>query len=178
VSITLASMNGTNSTQQVSGCDAVVDTAAGEVALKLLAVLLCAALACAAQPASGQVVIGGGAGVWYGGYGPYPYGGYAPYVIIDPWAAGPRVPRNPDTWPSCYRYGRCSAADISAYRHRVERLERLAPSAPPDTAAWQQPRLFVPPPPTAEEEIRPEYRGSSVMKDEYRESGRPLDGRQ
>jgi hypothetical protein len=146
--------------------------------------VLTAALSFGAPPASGQVVIGGGAGVVYGGYGPhvgygpYLYGGYAPYAIVDPWAAVPLVPRSPDTWPSCYRYGRCSPADIAAYRYRVDRLERLAPSAPADAPGQD---LFrpsgPPPPPTAEEDIRPEYRGASVVKEEYRESGRPIDGR-
>jgi hypothetical protein len=31
------------------------------------------------------------------------------------------------------------------------------------------------PPPTAEDEIRPEYRGSSVVREAYRDSGRPID---
>jgi hypothetical protein len=145
--------------------------------------LLCAALSFAAPPAFGQVVIGGSAGMVYGGYGAPVYGGpvyggYAPYAIVDPWAAAPLVPRGPDTLPSCYRYGRCSPADMAAYRYRVERLERLAPSAPPDASAHHQSGPFVPPPPTAEQDIRPEYRGSSVVKEEYRESGRPIDGRQ
>ncbi len=142
------------------------------------ATLLCAALSFAAQPAFGQVVIGGGAGIVYGGYGPPLYGGYAPYAIVDPWATAPLVPRSPETWPSCYRYGRCSPAEMAAYRYRVERLERLAPAAPPDTSVQHQPGPFVPPPPTAEQDIRPEFRGSSVVKEEYRESGRPIDGRQ
>ena len=152
-------------------------------AMQRTAALLCVALSFAAPPALGQVVIGGGAGVVYGGYGgygrygPYPYGGYAPYVIVDPWATVPGAPRIPDAAPSCYRYGRCSPADVAAYRYRAERLDRLAPAAPPGTEALH---LFRPsaPPPTAVEDIRPEYRGSSVVKEEYRESGRPVDGRQ
>jgi hypothetical protein len=148
-------------------------------ALALLAAVLCAG------PASGQVVIWGGAGVVYGGYGPYlyggylpyPYGVYGPYAIVDPWAVMPLVPRSPDTWPSCYRYGRCSTADIAAYRYRVDRLERLAPSAPVDAAAPRGPLRPSAPPPTAEEDIRPEYREASVVREEYRETGRPKIGR-
>jgi hypothetical protein len=34
------------------------------------------------------------------------------------------------------------------------------------------------PPPAPVEDIRPEYRDSSVVREEYRESGRPVDGRQ
>lgn len=145
--------------------------------------LLCFALSCAVLPASAQVVIGG-AGAMYGGYGPYPYGaypygGYAPYGIADPWAAVPLVPRSPDISPSCYRYGRCSPADLSAYRYRVDRLERLAPSAPPDAGTPDALRHLVPPPPpTPEQEIRPEFQGSGGIKEEYRDSGRPIDGRQ
>lgn len=147
--------------------------------MKPAALLLCAALPFAALPAIGQVVIGGGAGVGYGGYGRYMYGGYGPYVIVDPWASVPLVPRSPDTWPACYRYGRCSPADIAAYRYRVDRLERLAPSVPPDAPAQGYPQPSVPPPPpTAELDIRPEFRGASVIREEYRESGRPVDGRQ
>lgn len=148
--------------------------------MKCAVALLCAAFLLPAQPAFGQVVIEGGAGVVYGGYGGYglyPYGAYAPYVIVDPWAAAPGVPRVPDATPSCYRYGRCSPAEMTAYRYRVERLDRLAPSAPLETQALNPYRPPAPPP-TAVEDIRPEYRGSSVVKEEYRESGRPIDGRQ
>lgn len=96
-------------------------------------------------------------------------------MIVDPWAAMPLVPRSPDTWPSCYRYGRCSPADLAAYR--VERLERLAPSAPADAPVLDPLQPSGPPPPTAKEDIRPEFRGVCVAKVEYRESGRPIDGR-
>jgi hypothetical protein len=65
---------------------------------------------------------------------------------------------------------------VAAYRYRAERLDRLAPAAPPGAEALHS---FRPPaPPTAVEDIRPEYRDSSVVKEEYRESGRPVDGRQ
>lgn len=142
--------------------------------MKRTAAVFCAALSFAGQPAFGQVVIGGNAAIVYGGY---PYGVYAPYAIVEPWATVPGVPRIPDAAPSCYRYGRCSPAEVAAYRYRAERLDRLAPAAPPGTGP---PDPFRPPapPPTAVEDIRPEYRGSSVVKEEYRESGRPVDGRQ
>jgi hypothetical protein len=152
---------------------------------------LALALALVTGPALAQVVVGGGAGIVYGpypygafapygiggagvSYGPYPYGVYAPYGAVEPWAGvGPRYP---DATPSCYRYGRCTPAEVAAYRYRVERLDRLAPAAPPE-AALPEP-LRPPPPPTAVEDIRPEYRGASVVKEEYRDSGRPVDGRQ
>ena len=163
--------------------------------MRRAAVLLAAALGFAPQTVWGQVVIGGSAGMAYGGYGPYPpysgygpplyggyapygYGGYAPYVLIDPWSAAPLAPRSPDALPSCYRYGRCSPAEMAAYRYRVERLDRLAPSAPPDTLVPHASGPYALPPPTADEDIRPEYRDASVVKEEYRESGRPIDGRQ
>lgn len=148
--------------------------------MQCTAALLCATLSFAAPPASGQVVIGGNAAIVYGAY-PYgayaPYGVYAPYAIVDPWATVPGVPRIPDAAPSCYRIGRCSPAEMAAYRYRVERLDRLAPAAPPGAEVLHSFRPPAPPP-TAVEDIRPEYRDSSVVKEEYRGSGRPVDGRQ
>jgi hypothetical protein len=148
-----------------------------------------AVLALAAPPALGQVVIGGGAGIVYGPwvpipfwpgalYGPWPGVLYAPapYVLVDPWVAAPLLPRDPETWPSCYRYGRCSAAEIARYRHRVDRLERLAPSAPADPQTWEPYGWRAPlVPPTPEENIHPEYRGASVVREEYAGSGRPVE---
>jgi len=130
-------------------------------------------LAFAALPAHGQVVIGGGV---YGGYAPYPYGPYAPYVIVDPWATIPPA-RVPDVTPACYRYGRCSTAEAAAYRRRAEQLDRLAPAAPAAPAAVTRSGPGPLPPPTAEQEIRPEFRGASVVREEYRDSGRPIAGR-
>jgi hypothetical protein len=110
-------------------------------------------------------------------YAPWPGVLYppAPYVPADPWLVTPFLPRSPETWPSCYRYGRCSAAEIAAYRYRVDRLERLAPSAPTDArmGGWPSSRPPIAPP-TPEENIRPEFRGASVLREEYAESGRPL----
>lgn len=135
------------------------------------------ALALNAPAALGQVAIGSGAGIVYGPLVPVaPWTGVlyapAPYVLADPWLA---APRSAETSPSCYRYGRCSAAEIAAHRHRVDRLERLAPSAPADPRAWD-PYLTRPPlpPPTPEENIRPEYRGAGVVREEFAGSGRPV----
>ena len=133
-----------------------------------------ALLAFAALPAHGQVVMGGGA---YGAFGFIPYSAYGTYWIVDPWATAV-PPRLSDVSPACYRYGRCSPAEVAAYRFRAERLDRLAPAAPPDPIAVPRYGPGAMPPPTAEEDIRPEYRGSSVMREAYRESGRPIDGRQ
>jgi hypothetical protein len=144
---------------------------------------ICAGLALVAPAALGQVLIGGGAGMVYGPLVPVvPWPGMlyapAPYVLVDPWLVTPFAPRSPDLWPSCYRYGRCSAAEIAAYRYRLERLERLAPSAPPDALRpdllWPRSSIV---PPTPEENIRPEFRGASVPREEYLESGRPIGAR-
>jgi hypothetical protein len=95
---------------------------------------------------------------------PYPYGMYA---LPD---VGPAV-------PSCYRIGRCSADDLYRFRDRPNRLTRLAPEAPPESVAeaasipyrW----FFVPA--TPEENILPQYRAASQVRDEYRAVGRPID---
>ncbi len=145
-----------------------------------------ALLVLAALPAYGQVVIGGGVyggyapypygPLPYGAFGPFPYGAVAPYGIVDPWAAA-SPPRLSDVSPACLRYGRCSPAEVAAYRHRAERLDRLAPSAPTDPVPAPRFGPSALPPPTAEEDIRPEYRGSGVVREAYRDSGRPVDGR-
>jgi hypothetical protein len=95
---------------------------------------------------------------------PYPHGMYA---LPD---VGPAV-------PSCYRIGRCSADDLHRFRDRPNRLTRLAPEAPPESVAeaasihyrW----FFVPA--TPEENILPQYRAASQVRDEYRAVGRPID---
>jgi len=142
-----------------------------------------AALALASAPhAEAQVAAGVGPG--YGVYPvapvvlaplyPYPYGGY---LVPDPL-------RFTDDLPSCYRFGRCSLRDLELFRDRPHRLERLAPTAPglkppaadaapPFTGGqWERPnRADVAP--TPEENIRPEYRGASLPRAEFSESGRP-----
>lgn len=132
--------------------------------------------------APAQVAIGLGAGVAYG-LGPVPtYGAYAP-VIVRPYplygygAAGSVYPppRTGDL-PSCYRVGRCTLADLYALGGRPDRLDRLAPT-PPEPAGPQHPgRAFERPanvPPTAADEIQPGYRGTSLPRDEFKESGTP-----
>lgn len=129
-----------------------------------------AALALAAVlRAEAQVVTGG---VGYGVHPvapivlvplyPYPYGVYA-----DPL-------RFTESLPACYRFGRCSLRDIELFRDRLHRLERLAPAAPggaPHAGAELPSRAAVAP--TPEENIRPEYRGASVPRAEFSESGQP-----
>jgi len=95
---------------------------------------------------------------------PYHYGMYA---LPD---VGPAV-------PSCYRIGRCSADDLYRFRDRPNWLTRLAPEAPPESVAeaasipyrW----FFVPV--TPEENILPQYRAASQVRDEFRAVGRPID---
>ena len=78
---------------------------------------------------------------------------------------------------SCYRIGRCSAYDLYRFRNRPNRLTRLAPQVPPESVAlspsihylW----FFVPV--TPEENILPEFRMASQVRDEYRAVGRPID---
>lgn len=91
---------------------------------------------------------------------PHPYGMYAAPAV-----------------PSCYRIGRCSAYDLYRFRDRPNRLTRLAPEAPPESvadAAWIPYRWFLVPA-TPEENILPEYRAASQVRDEYRAVGRPID---
>ncbi|MCZ7563631.1 MAG: hypothetical protein M5U08_07295 [Burkholderiales bacterium] len=86
------------------------------------------------------------------------------------------VTRDADILPTCYRFGRCSVAEIYAYRDRPGLLDRRAPSpatpAPvPDLARW---RVYpVPVAPTPEEHIRPEYRNASLPREAFKESGLP-----
>ena len=87
------------------------------------------------------------------------------------------LPEVPPEVPSCYRIGRCSAYDLYRFRDRPNRLSRLAPEAPPATvseAAWVPGRWFLVPA-TPEENILPSYRASSLVRDEYRAVGRPID---
>ena len=148
--------------------------------------------------APAQVAIGLGAGVAYGPVlAPVPvYGLYGPVVVPYPYAPvpayglyGPVVvpyplygyggagflypPPRTDGLPSCYRAGRCTLADLYALGWRPDRLDRLAPTAPDPPYAG--PALGRPAnvPPTAADEIRPEYRGASLPREEFRESGTP-----
>ena len=86
-----------------------------------------------------------------------------------------RAPAVP--YPSCYRIGRCSAYDLYRFRDRPNRLTRLAPEAPTESAIrppWTEYIwLFVPV--TPEENILPNHRTASQLRDEYRAVGRPID---
>ncbi|HTO47771.1 MAG TPA: hypothetical protein VML91_09020 [Burkholderiales bacterium] len=131
--------------------------------------------------ASAQMAIGLGAGVVYGPVlAPAPvYGLYAPVVVV-PYplygyggAGFIYPPPRTDGLPSCYRAGRCTLADLYALGGRPDRLDRLAPTAPDLPPAGHA--LDRPPnvPPTAVDEIQPAYRGASVPRDEFRQSGAP-----
>jgi hypothetical protein len=131
--------------------------------------------------APGQVVIGLGAGVAYGPVlAPVPvYGPYAPVVIV-PYplygyggAGFVYPPPRTDGLPSCYRAGRCTLADLYALGGRPDRLDRLAPAPPDPPYAGREFERPANVPPTAVDEIRPEYRDASVPRDEFRESGTP-----
>ncbi len=95
---------------------------------------------------------------------PYPYGMHA---LPD---VAPEV-------PSCYRIGRCSAYDLYRFRDRPNRLTRLAPEAPPESVAEAAsiPYRWFLVPATPEENILPQYRAASQVRDEYRAVGRPID---
>ena len=98
---------------------------------------------------------------------PYPDEMYTPPGVA------PAVP-----FASCYRIGRCSAYDLYRFRDRPNRLTRLAPEAPPESVAEgaSVPYRWVFVPATPEENIRPQYRAASQVRDEYRAVGRPIDG--
>ena len=81
-------------------------------------------------------------------------------------------------YASCYRVGRCSANDLYRFRDRPNRLTRLAPEAPPESVVGPAsiPYLWSRVPATPEENILPQYRAASQVRDEYRAVGRPIDG--
>ena len=140
-----------------------------------------AALALASAPRAEAQIVTGGVALGYGAYPvapvvlvplyPYPYGGV---LVPDPL-------RFTESLPSCYRFGRCTLRDLELFRDRPHRLERLAPAAPglnppaadatPPFTGGQPNRAEVAP--TPEEHIRPEYRGASLPRAEFSESGRP-----
>ena len=80
-------------------------------------------------------------------------------------------------YPSCYRIGRCSANDLYRFRDRPNRLTRLAPEAPPESAIWPASVRYTWAlvPVTPEENILPKYRTASQLRDEYRDVSRPID---
>jgi hypothetical protein len=89
-----------------------------------------------------------------------------------------RYPEEVYALPACYRVGRCSAHDLYRFRDRPNRLTRLAPEAPPEIGAWPPSihYLWFLVPVTPEENILPEYRTASQVRDEYRAVGTPIDG--
>jgi len=138
-------------------------------------ILLAVLIAALPSRLPAQVAIGLGAGVVYGpiiapvvvvpyaGFYGYGYGYGAGGYVYPP-------PRTGDL-PACYRVGRCTLADLYALGGRPDRLDRLAPTPPEQRPPG---RAFDPPanvPPTAESEIQPGYRGASLPREEFRESG-------
>jgi len=132
-----------------------------------------AGIALSAPRAEAQLVTGG-VSLGYGVHAvapfvlvplyPYPYGGH---LVADPL-------RFTDDLPSCYRFGRCSLRDLERFRDRPHRLERLAPAAPGSAPrAERQPPSRAAVEPTPQENIRPEFRGASVPRAEFSESGKP-----
>jgi hypothetical protein len=166
-----------------------------QIAVRMLLAGLFAALPVVA---SAQMAIGLGAGVVYGPVlAPLPvYGPYAPVVVV-PYplygygGAGYLYPPLPyplygyggagylyppprtDGLPSCYRAGRCTLTDLYALGGRPDRLDRLAPTAPdlPQPGRTLDRPANVPPTPM--DEIQPAYRGASLPRDEFRDSGTP-----
>jgi hypothetical protein len=78
---------------------------------------------------------------------------------------------------SCYRIGRCSAYDLYRFRDRPNRLTRLAPAAPAvsDGLPSSIDYVWVFVPVTTEENILPEYRAASQVRDEFRAVSRLID---
>ncbi len=130
------------------------------------------ALALVATPRAEAQTVTGGVGL---GYGVYPV---APVVLVplypDPYGVYADPLRFTDELPSCYRFGRCTLRDLERFRDRPNRLDRLAPAVPagaPHAGSAPPSRAAVAP--TPEENIRPEYRGASVPRAEFSESGKP-----
>lgn len=134
-------------------------------------------------PAPAQVAIGIGGGVAYGPVVAPLYPLYAPVVVVPApglygYGTGGFVyppPRTGDL-PSCYRVGRCTLADLYALGGRPDRLDRLAPTAPDAPGPSTSGRGSYAPsnvPPTPEDQIQPGYRGASLPREEFRESGTP-----
>ena len=82
-------------------------------------------------------------------------------------------------YASCYRMGRCSLNDLYRFRDRPDRLTRLAPQAPPESAPWAPSvqHMWSLVPVTPEENILPAYRTASQVRDEYRAVSRPIEDR-
>jgi hypothetical protein len=134
-----------------------------------LRAFIAATILLAPAPLSAQLAVGGG--FWYG---PYP----SPVVIGPPYFAGALwlYPPLAGGLSSCYWFGRCTALELHLFLNRLERLKRLAPTAPPPTGsppAVQFGRVFPPDVTrTPDENIQPEYRARSLPREDYAESGK------
>jgi hypothetical protein len=142
-------------------------------------VFLAGLLAASPAVARAQIAIGFGGGIVYGPVLAPAYGLYAPVIVV-PYplygygyggAGFIHPPPRTDGLPSCYRAGRCTLADLYALGGRPDRLDRLAPTAPDPPYAGRAFELPANVTPTPESEIQPEYRGTSVPREEFRESG-------
>ena len=125
--------------------------------------------------AAAQTPVAGSAGVAYGAHVRPPGVMPPPYPYPHSGASYPDPLRLTDELPSCYRFGRCTLRDIERFRDRPHRLERLAPTAPASVetlrpSGGDASRSGVAP--TPEENIRPEYRGASLPREEFRETDR------
>ena len=77
---------------------------------------------------------------------------------------------------ACYRFRRCSLNDLYRFAGRPNWLTRLAPEPPPsgdELASIEYRWSFAPV--TPEENILPQYRATSRVRDEYQAVGRPID---
>lgn len=79
-------------------------------------------------------------------------------------------------YDACYYHGRCTADDLRRLRDHLQRLDRVTPQPPrSETPMLTQRHADVPP--TAADQIRPEFREASQLREEYRakaaESGEP-----
>ena len=129
--------------------------------------------------APAQVAIGLGAGVAYGPVLAPAYGLYAPVGVVPypPYGYGGAgvlyPPPRTDALPSCYRAGRCTLADLYALGWRPDRFDRLAPAAPDPPSTGRRFDRPANVPPTPADQIQPEYRGASVPREEFKDSGTP-----